>query len=259
MENIHIVTSICVDVDENEDIFYPQLKGVGQDHRRLLYWRCVYIFFASSSRCNPDCNHIVYTNDPHDVIENGINLTEKIKAFGVDIRHLPFKEFNPPKGYSKRFKNAFYKLDVIKQLGEEKDGYYLLLDSDCVWAKNDPELYKTLQSDDHVLLYDVDCLLHAPQIQLHNMDRKSVLEVFRQIEPDYPEMAPILFGGEIIGGSNKNLKIVAEDLKQLFEKVIEKFKKESDLPVFPNNRNIFSGMEYFTSLSYNRLPIPWKD
>ena len=42
---------------------------------------------------------------------------------GVEIRYLPFEVFNPPKKFSSKLKLAFYKLDVIKDLGKENNGH----------------------------------------------------------------------------------------------------------------------------------------
>jgi hypothetical protein len=262
MKKLTIVTSICVDVitEQGEKILYPQLKNINPQERKAIYWKCVFLFFATSYRCNPTVSHLLLTNDTEDVIIDGVDIKAKLQEWGVEIKILPFEAFNPPKGYSNRFKNAFYKLDVIKYLGESvPDGYYLLLDSDCLWVRKNDSLIQETVSEDFLILYDVDILGHDPSKKLQGMERKDVRKIFDRIEPGYPDISPILFGGEVIGGTKANLKKVADELMNAFQYILRTYKNESEVPAFPNQRNIFSGMEYFTSMVYNRLTIPWKD
>jgi hypothetical protein len=260
MGKINIVTSICVDVDKDEKIFYPQLKNISADDRRLIYWKCVYVFCATSVRCNPDCTHQVYTNDTQPVVANGVDLLAGLKKMGVEIVVAPFGVFNPPKGYSNRFKNAFYKLDVIHHLGQStQHDFHLLLDSDCVWVRNNPKIYDFIAKSDTFTLYDVDDLGDHPEKDFWDMSRQGVWDVFKSIEPDYPENRPILFGGEAMGGSTEHFRIIADELKKAFDNIVTQYDGEKNLPKFPNSRNIFSGMEYFTSMVYNRLPFKVQD
>ncbi|MCU0447408.1 MAG: hypothetical protein MUE85_21130 [Microscillaceae bacterium] len=262
MQDIGIVTSMCVDIEPDEKVLYPQLKDVNAQDRRWLYWQCVYVFFATSKRFNPSSRHILYTNEQAQVVKNGLDLLAKIKELGVEVKFHQFQHFNPPKGYSNTFKNAFYKMDVIKELGKE-EGNFILLDSDCVWIKPVSTLNTMMDWEKEILLYDTftstDPAKRDPKITKDNLYKSEVGKVFKQIDENYPFAEPHVFGGEVIGGNAQNLKIVAEELDKSFYHILTKYKSEAELPRFPNGKNIFSGMEYWTSMIYNQMPLPYRD
>jgi hypothetical protein len=262
MQEIGIITSMCVDIEPDEKVFYPQLKDVNAQDRRWLYWQCVYVFFATSKRFNPQSRHILYTNDQTQVAKDGIDLMAKIKDLGVEVKFHPFQHFNPPKGYSNTFKNAFYKMDVIKELGKET-GNFILLDSDCVWIKPVSTLNQMMDWDKEILLYDTftssDPSKRPTNLTKDNLLKADVGKVFKQIDENYPIAEPHVFGGEVIGGNAQNLKIVGEELAKSFNHILTKYHSEAELPRFPNGKNIFSGMEYWTSMIYNQMPLPYRD
>jgi hypothetical protein len=117
---INIVTSICVDTKpEDSTINYPMIGIKSSEQKRKLYWKLATTFLCSSLRCNPQDEHVVYTNDPNPIIIiKGIDLKKRLQELGVKIEFLSFESFMPPASLSKAYKNAFYKLQVIKELGE---------------------------------------------------------------------------------------------------------------------------------------------
>lgn len=125
--------------------------------RRLIYWKCAAVSFATSIRCNPGIRHILYTNDLAPVRYKGRDLRTFLTDMGIEIRYLPFEVFKPLPGLSKKFKNAFYKLDVIRELGKFVNQYSIVLDSDCVWVKNNQSFFQSLDQE-KLLVYD--CYQH---------------------------------------------------------------------------------------------------
>lgn len=250
---MNIVTSICVDEDEKDkDVIYPATLGASSDQRKIIYWKCVAVFFATSVRCNPTAKHILYTNDKHPVIFRGLDLKQFLVDLGVDIRIVPFKHFKPPVGFSKVFKNAFYKLDVMRELGMgEENEYSVLLDSDCVWTKPNNDIEEMLKSSD-VLLYDMYKSYQSTKGKFYNV-RVKLGELYKEINPGYPKVEPTQFGGEFVAAKNKNFKVMADLMYEAFTLIISNFKDKS--LKLDDGRRLFDGMEFLTSYVYNSMPL----
>lgn len=251
-----IVTSLCVDDTTTPDSLYPQLLDVSASKRRRIYWQCTAVFFATSVRCNPEARHILYTNDQEEATWNGTDFRAFLVGLGVITKTLAFESFRPPEHFVTEFRNAFYKLDVLKSLSQPDAGSHsLLLDSDCVWTRPNPTLVRLVQSD-ALLLLDAEPE-SLPDTKIHGLSRRDMGDLYREIDPKYPVAAPLHFGGEIIGGSRERLAEVATQLAATWQQIVRDY--PSAPPRFRNKRNIFDGDEYMTSFVCNRLPRPWTD
>jgi hypothetical protein len=253
---MNIVTSLCVDDSDTPNSLYPQLLDVSASKRRQVYWQCTAVFFATSVRCNPTAHHILYTNDQGDATWAGVDFRQFLNTLGVEIKTLAFESFRPPAHFVTEFRNAFYKLDVLRSLSQPEAGpYSLLLDSDCVWTRPAPALTRVVQSDTLLLLdAEPDSL---PDTKIHGLSRRDMGNLYKELDPTYPVAVPIHFGGEIIGGSRQRLAEVVEQLDATWKQVVRDYPVSP--PTFRSNRNIFDGDEYVTSFVYNRLPTPWSD
>jgi hypothetical protein len=67
----------------------------------------------------------------------------------ADVMPLTFERFRPPSGASRRFRNAFYKLDILNYVGASTE--FLLLDSDVVVAR---DLRETIGTEEVIHLYE---------------------------------------------------------------------------------------------------------
>jgi hypothetical protein len=249
---MNIVTSICVDEKPEDDSYYPNANRLNQEQRRILYWKCVVVFFCSSVRCNPKARHIVFSNDRKPVMVKGKDMKEFLKELGVEVRYLPFQYFKSREGTTAHFRNAFYKLDVIKELGSGEYDYNLLLDSDCVFSKPDPQLMKLIQSDEGLLLYDV--YEAEPSRKIHNINRYDMGEMYNKVWPGYPKPDPILYGGEFLAGSGKNFRIIADEMYHIFTKIQKEFGDHP--PKFPTAEyTILDADEHISSLVYNKMSL----
>lgn len=94
---MNIVTSVCVDVDQEDKNVYPQLKGI--DDKRIVYWRCSMTFCMTSLKFNPNNKHIVYTNDKNieDFAIHGYGVKGTLLKLGVKLVYLPLDKFDPKK------------------------------------------------------------------------------------------------------------------------------------------------------------------
>lgn len=249
-----IATSICIDTDGNDaNILYRGLshKPVASDVRRAIYWRLVTTFCCSSIRCNPNEDHYVYTNDPDEVIIDRINIKKFLKKIGVKIIIVPFQKFVPPIELCESFKNAFYKLEVIAELGMDENAASLLVDSDCLWHKHNEKLLSTINSDNYILLRDTYEVSDYWVEQPHHITRDDMGKVYSEIDPNYPTPYPIWYGGEFIGGKGRNLQAIAHELKVFMDDL-----KDRNLnPPLSNIRNLFDNEEYVSNFIYNKKII----
>ncbi|MCC3159258.1 hypothetical protein LJ737_18595 [Hymenobacter sp. 15J16-1T3B] len=249
-----IITSLCVDDERHPASYYDQLQDASADQRRRIYWQCVTVFFATSTRCNPAAHHVLYTNDRGSTTWNGVDFQQFLRGLGVEIRQMPFDNFQPPAGFSERFRNGFYKLEVMQQLARpEAADYSLLLDSDCVWTRPEPALEATLRSG-QLLLFDIS---GDPDTEVLGMSRRHIGNLYRELFPDYPTDVPVYFGGELVGGSRACFADIMAKLEPMWQQVVAAHPEQP--PRFANGESIFDGDEYMTILAYNCLDRPWTD
>jgi hypothetical protein len=248
---INIVTSICVDQEEgDENVIYPSTLGASKNKRRLIYWKCAAALLATSKRCNPKARHILYTNDKNEVKIGSFDLRGYLKEIGVEVIQLPFRHFVPPSGYSLSFKNAFYKLDVIKAMGDLENDYSILLDSDCVWTKPSEEFINQITSE-NILLYNV--YFESKPGEVYYDVRLALGKIYKEIDPTYPDPAPIQYGGELISGKATHLRVIAHKMKEVFDTVVKRYK--AGPPVFFRESSLFDGDEFLSAFVLNNMPF----
>ncbi|SCY32957.1 hypothetical protein SAMN05192588_2296 [Nonlabens sp. Hel1_33_55] len=250
---MNIVTSICVDVATINQITTsksPQIKNK-KDHRSI-YWKCVTAFCLTSLRCNSNLSHLVFTNDAHEVIIDGINIKTLLESKGVNIISLPFLNYDP-KENSNYFRNAFYKLEVIEALGKLENPS-LLLDSDCIWTRPASDVYKLITQDDKVVLMDIYQRSNTPFIkEPHDLSMEDMKQIYDQIKVSNLTCKrdfPIWYGGEIIGAQPYIFKEISEKIRLVFDFCLEQAQSGNPL-VFANGRTVFDGDELITSHVFN--------
>lgn len=246
MNKLNIITSLCV--DPNDSSFNYQLYYLSNRKKREIYWKCCVTFFGTSVRYNPEANHLLVTNDKDKVIINELNIKKFLNSIGVEIIELPFERFRSPKKFSTHHNLTLYKLEVISYLSELKDGFNILLDSDCIWANPYPKI-GNYNSEDKLIVYDMYTLSN-PLKKIHGINRKDLGQFYKKIDPDYPVEYPVWYGGEIVGGSSNVFWNLSVELKYYFELIVHGFEKS---PKLPNKMKIFDGDELILSLVYNKL------
>jgi hypothetical protein len=225
----NIVTIICVDTSEEDaKIFYPSSKNVSQKERRHTYWQMAYTSIASSVRCNPDKNHLIYTNDEQDVIIHGVDLRKRLHEIGVKIVYFPYIKFNPGK-YARLYKNAMYKLSVCMDFANY-DQPSVYIDSDCLWVRPNHDFDVLLTQSPLLLVIDICGYFYAMEKPwektTENLTIKDLGECFKNIDPNYPEQYPVYYGGEVVGGSPSFFKELNEEMQSLFDFLMEQASKE---------------------------------
>ncbi|MCH6257172.1 hypothetical protein MLD52_11490 [Puniceicoccaceae bacterium K14] len=251
---MNIVTSVCVDVDEEgKSNHYPALKGI--DDKRIVYWRCCITFCMTSIKFNPNESHLVYTNDKNmeDLAIHGHGVIDMFLKLGIELVYLPFEKFDP-KECSKRFRNAFYKHEVICDLAN-LDEPSILLDSDCIWTKSGEDIFKKIDNDKCLLLQDTYQRGSRPKIKSpHNLSMEDMGKLYDRI-PVMKSQAeyPVWYGGELIGGSASHLKIVSDSMYEVFNYCMDQERTKKNSMTFDNGDSVFDNDEYISSYVYNSL------
>ena len=254
----NIVTSICVDTDSSQQrIKYPNLEVKDSAERRAQYWRFVVTFCCSSLRSNPEARHLVYTNDSERVVINGLDIKRFLEDLGAEIHYLPFENYVPPESSGTKFRNAYYKLDVLKALsGLSHSDSSVLVDCDCLWIRNNPALEADAQSGE-LILYDIYQRTDPYDREPKDMSRADMGELYRELDESYPEKFPIWYGGEFVGGRHATLDTMTKQLDVDFAMMVSESKKKQY--VFRNGWNIFDGDEFQLSFVCNRGLFPIKE
>ncbi len=256
MGALYIATSICVDeAAVDAGVHYPALEGTSPEERRRAYWYCAYVLFCTSLRSNESAHHALFTNDLAPIRWRGRDLRAELAARGVEIVPLPFREFTPPRELSRSFRNAFYKMDVIRALGRLPDGTQaVLLDADCICPNPLPP---ERLSGDCIQILDMykrkDPQLRSP----HNLSMADMGALFTTIDPTYPTPYPVRFGGEFVAGSASHLAHLAQLLRDAFDRAVAASRLA---PLrFANGQTIFDGCEFIFSYVCNSTAIPWSE
>lgn len=239
----NIVTFVCIDSEEEDGkIDYPTLNKMPFEERRIVYWKNAATLCCSSIRLNPEKKHIIYTNDKNTVFINKSNLYHMLSEINIEVRHLPFRLFKPPVGSSRRFKNVFYRYEILKHLGLENNPS-IVLDSDSIWTCRSETLDQLMFSD-CLLLQDTYQRTNKPYSkEPHNLSMIDMGNLFRRINPSYPEPAPVWYGGEVIGGTGRVLKLFAEQAEEIFTYFVKNFINGKNF-IASNGVTVFDSSEF---------------
>jgi hypothetical protein len=133
----YICTWLCVD-DIGEESLFPQAGTISSSfEHQAIYWRCVLLFFVTSTRFNKSQNHILFTNSKELPLLDNVSVSEMLESMNVEVVFTDFK-YKTPKGYYGSFQNQFYEFSIIENISKgcyHDDDLFLILDSDCVFIK----------------------------------------------------------------------------------------------------------------------------
>ena len=232
------------------------LESGSWDAKRAIYWSIATVLLCTSIRQNPGIRHLVYTNSRIDVAVGSVKIRRLLKSLGVEVIDLPFRTFVPPSSHCRQFRNAFYKLEVLSELAHQCAGGALLLDSDCIALKPATQLIELCRSGG-LVVYDVYRRGDINSLAPHGISRAAMGTCFRSLDADYPEPAPIWFGGEFVGGCSAALAKCGEFMKRAFEPV-KRDVISRDIRM-PNGAGFFDNDEFFSSFVYNKIDIPKRE
>ena len=235
MHNLIIGVGMCSDA-EGEESQYPQVGGVSSSASFLdVYWRCVALFFASSSRHNPDAQHKLFVNRP-DVPDIGSFKTGAfLKKLGVEVVVVPFT-YAPPPDYYSAWRSTFYLLDVIKHISavSQPGEQHLVTDSDCLFIKNAQSLAQAINQYG-LLTYDTQ---FPPEEDANGLSRLGLRALYEDLDGCTISEIPGYCGGDIFAGTSAGI--------QQFSAAIDPVWKES-LERHARHESHFNTEEHFLS------------
>ncbi len=258
-----------------ESSHFPQAGRSSSNDTRVqfIYWRCVAVFFAVIRQAMGKSYELrLYTNCAADLPEAPSSVRNLLQELDVWVISLPIKHC-PPKSFTKRFRNQFYILDVLKFIaGESVNRGHLVLDSDCVCLRPLGKLFEDLQKAGALTLQEDS----APDADINGLTRRQLGQLCGELGVPLQEI-PFYFGGEFFaatGDMARRMVIVAEkayeESLRRHENGMMKFTEEAHLLSFvyyalnidasgtanPYIKRLWTGVHYRNGVEADRqLPI----
>ncbi|MBK8192764.1 MAG: hypothetical protein IPK76_06055 [Lewinellaceae bacterium] len=247
----YICTWIYLDSPE-ESSEYPQVGK--QSHLpafQKVYWKCVAVFFACSTKFNPDRRHVLFTNKRADEIPevDGLDLKRFLTDRNVDIVTIPLT-WQTPEGYFGKWRNQFYIFDILQFIENQRDAFPTVRrTSKSVAAEDstDLEVRRTEGSEPGFVILDSDCIVNRPldglfaQIrqygllalpmpysETHNINgvtREEMRRIYAELDGADPGNDPVYYGGEIFAATLPVIRKVNRIAPVLWTKMLERFDK----------------------------------
>ena len=220
----YITTWIYLDSPEEESIF-PNNKGKSSSAQfQAVYWRCVMVFFESSLRFHRDdetIEHILFTNTDDIPVVDGLDLKQYFEKNKISLVKLENK-YPLPQDYFKSFRNQFFEFSIIDHMASviQDNDKFLMLDSDCVFAKPFHSLFEKLEGKSALTL----TMNYKEDYKIHGITRREMKELFHELEFNIDEI-PEYSGGELLLTSGSFIKTVAKDFPELYHFLLERNKK----------------------------------
>ena len=254
---VTLVTFVCVDTEPALDAsLYPAIgKTVSSETRRRIYWENALVNCATARRCVPDARVCVFTNDNDDVVLYDTTLHRALNALQVERIVLPFTRFVPPSGAAVKFRNAFYRLNVLRALAHSlrADDAAILYDSDCVWTRAAADLEQQIPQAG--LWLSTPRKLFPPHLRYPvQQSRADFGALYRALDKAYPEPYPIYYGAEFIGARGAALQALLAQLEIAWARVAE---MSAHAPVrLHNGESIYDNDEYLLNFVCNNKVMP---
>ena len=210
----YICTWLCAD-KKGEESDFPQSgkKSSSQSHQNI-YWRCLMVFYMTSSHFNKKEKHLLFTNVNHLPTVDGIEVSEYLKELGVEVIHIDF-DYKTPKGYFGSFQNQFFEFSILTYIAQHRyrpEDLYLILDSDCIFIKPAATLFKAAEKKGYIS-FEID----SPQDHVINgLSRLDMKQLFAELLNRPVNDVPSYHLGEFLLCSAENIRKIAEDFLALW-------------------------------------------
>jgi hypothetical protein len=204
--------------EAGKESYYHQMRGNPSSTRfQLVYWRCVAVFFATLARTNPKHKRVLFTNGP--TTSGDQSIDRLLKTLDVEIRCLQFT-YEPPVDYYRSWRNQFFLFDIIECLANDAVvEVSLVLDSDCVFTNALGGL-ETVTRKSTVAPY---AIAYPADFVANGLTRHDLGRLFSDFGHPASSL-PTYCGGEIVSATHEGLTEIAEELQDLFPKMMARFK-----------------------------------
>jgi len=213
-----VISSWFVSDDDENASFFPQI-GVKSDspEAKIIYWRCVLCFFASSIAVNSQSQHFFFTNAKLPIVD-GVDVAQAFDQWRVRVIYLPIT-YRLPHGSVDSWGNQFYIFDIIRYVAESgQHRRYVVLDSDCIWIR--PVTALEVAIDRYgVLTYFLDKREHGETESINGLSRQGMARFLRRLGGEQRDSIPY-FGGEIFAGTRQEISRLAEQVDHVWARVL---------------------------------------
>ncbi|WP_341279856.1 hypothetical protein [Paenibacillus sp. FSL H8-0537] len=216
----YICTWIYLD-SKDEESSYTQVGNNSADKSfQEVYWRCVYVYFCSSVKNNPEMNHVLFTNSVDIPDVNGFSIKEELAKLKVDVVHLPLT-YQTPEGYFSSWRNQFYIFDILKYIGSNynPEDCFVILDSDCVWVRKADTIMNVI-AEKQIMAYNMP---FTETEDIHGLSRNEMKEIYEALlQRTIPE-PPSYAGGEWFGATVSYISKLNEEVDQAWSESLNRF------------------------------------
>lgn len=220
-----VISTWYVADDAENATFFPQIgRSSDTAEAKLIYWRCVLCFFASSIAVNPQSTHVFFTNTTLPIID-GLDVSQILNQWRVKVVYLPIT-YRLPVGRVQRWGNQFYILDVIRHLAEYgRHERYVILDADCVWIRPVSALERAIDRYG-VLTYILGEREYGTTDLINGLSRQGMARFLGSVGGK-PHDAIAYCGGEIFAAKQKEIDKLAGQIDAIWSRVLA---AEQDTP-----------------------------
>lgn len=231
----YIATWVYLDSQE-EKSNYPNNKGDSTSPEfQAVYWRCIVVFFKTSLRFNKQAKHVLFTNSKTIPKVDGLALNLFFKEHNITVVTLENK-YPLPNNYFGKFRNQYFEFSIIDYMAENMhtEDAFLLLDSDCVFAKPVDKAFAEIKEEAMAITYVVD---HEEEYTIHGVTAKDMRSIFHDFGVSL-DKNPLYSGGELLFAKGAFIKAVAADFPDLFQNMLERHK--AGRPKFNEEAHVLS-------------------
>lgn len=204
----YICTWIYLDSPE-ESSEYPQVgkKSHLADFQKV-YWKCVAVFFALSTRHNPQRRHLLFSNKTWAEIPeiDGFDLRGFLKSKNVELATIPLG-WQTPEGYFGKWRNQFYIFDILQFIEskwsdvskptDHSNTSFIILDSDCVINRSLDALFAEIGRLGLMALP----MSYGDKHNINGVTREEMRRIYAELDGTDPGENPVYYGGEIFAAT----------------------------------------------------------
>lgn len=210
----YICTWLCAD-EKGEESDFPQSgkKSSSQSHQNI-YWRCLVVFYITSTRFNKNVKHLLFTNVRSLPVVDGRNISDILHELKVEIVPVNFK-YKTPKGYFKSFQNQFFEFSILEYISKnshQPNDMYLILDSDCLFIKSANTLFKEA-SKKGFISFEIDSPV---DYKINGLSRLDMKDLFAELLGEEVNDIPSYHLGEFLLCNVAHIKKIYSDFEQLW-------------------------------------------
>ncbi len=189
---------------------YAQVRGDSRTEVfRDVYRKCLLVFFSTARRCNPSARLILYLNRPWRTSASEVaeNVWQRLSELKVETRVIDYGH-EPPETFTRRWKNQFFVLDILRNLkNETSEGAFVLLDSDVVWSSRQGARDFWDRAKQSVCVMPI---AEALNVETNGQSPETLAKILGRKKPvEY-------FGGELVAGPCALLPSLVHSAEEAF-------------------------------------------